>query len=135
MGLLRQEYWSGMPCPPPGDLPNPETKPESLASPALVGEFFTTEPPKLPECVCLTAERTQPRSCPEPPPQWADPAPECSLRSRDTSHYSAIYRVITGTIPVTPGTKRIKLSSNTVSQDQRVHLTIFKMDNQHGPTG
>ena len=35
MGFSRQEYWSGMPCPPPGDLPKPETEPESLTSPAL----------------------------------------------------------------------------------------------------
>ena len=42
MGFSRQEYWSGLPCPPPGDLPSPEIKP---ASPALAGRFFTTEPP------------------------------------------------------------------------------------------
>ena len=35
MGFSRQEYWSGMPCPPPGDLPNPGTEPASLMSPAL----------------------------------------------------------------------------------------------------
>ena len=38
----RQEYWSGLPCPPPGDRPNPGIKPTSLMSPALAGEFFTT---------------------------------------------------------------------------------------------
>ena len=38
----RQEYWSGLPCPPSGDLPNPETEPTSLTSPVLVGGFFTT---------------------------------------------------------------------------------------------
>ena len=32
MGLSRQEYWSGLPCPPPGDLPNPEIKPVALVS-------------------------------------------------------------------------------------------------------
>ena len=42
MGFLRQEYWSGLPCPPPGDLPNPGTEPTSRTFPALVGEFFTT---------------------------------------------------------------------------------------------
>ena len=42
MGFSRQEYWTGLPCPPPGDLPNPETEPVSLMSPALVGGFFTT---------------------------------------------------------------------------------------------
>ena len=38
----RQEYWSGLPCPPPGDLPNPGIETESLSSPALAGRFFTT---------------------------------------------------------------------------------------------
>ena len=35
MGLSRQEYWSGLPCPPPGDLPDPGIKPASPVSPAL----------------------------------------------------------------------------------------------------
>ena len=42
VGFSRQEYWSGMPCPPPGDLPDPGIKPESLTSPTLAGGFFTT---------------------------------------------------------------------------------------------
>ena len=42
MGFSRQKYWSGLPCPPPGDLYNPEIKPSSLVSPALAGVFFTT---------------------------------------------------------------------------------------------
>ena len=42
MGFSRQEYWSGSPCPPPGDLPNPGIEPGSLMSPALAGGFFTT---------------------------------------------------------------------------------------------
>ena len=41
----RQEYWSGLPCPPPGDCPRPGTEPVSLASPAMAGGFFTTESP------------------------------------------------------------------------------------------
>ena len=40
-GFSRQEYWSGLPCFPPGDLPNPGIEPVSLMSPALAG-FFTT---------------------------------------------------------------------------------------------
>jgi len=39
----RQEYWSGLPCPPPGDLPNPGLEPMSLAFPALAGGLFTAE--------------------------------------------------------------------------------------------
>ena len=42
MGFSRQEYWSGLLCPPPGDLPNPGIGPTSLRSPALAGKFFTT---------------------------------------------------------------------------------------------
>ena len=42
MGFSRQEYWSGLLCPPPGDLPDPATEPASLVSPASAGGFFTT---------------------------------------------------------------------------------------------
>ena len=42
MGFSRQEYWNGLPCPPPGDLPHPGIKLASLMSPALVGGFCTT---------------------------------------------------------------------------------------------
>ena len=37
----RQEYWSGLPCPPPGDLLDPGIEPASFMSPALAGGFFT----------------------------------------------------------------------------------------------
>ena len=49
VGFSRQEYWSGWPCPPPGDLPDLGVKPKSPASPALVGRFFTTVPPGKPQ--------------------------------------------------------------------------------------
>ena len=45
MGFPRLECWSGLPFPPPGDLPHTGIKPESPASPALAGGFFTIEPP------------------------------------------------------------------------------------------
>ena len=41
-GFSRQEYWSGLRCPPPGDLPNPGVEPVFLMSPALADGFFTT---------------------------------------------------------------------------------------------
>ena len=42
MRFPRQGYWSGLPLPPPGDLPNPEIEPVPPVSPALAGGFFTT---------------------------------------------------------------------------------------------
>ena len=44
-GVPRQEYWSGLPVPSPGNLPDPGIEP---MSPALVGGFFTTAPPGKP---------------------------------------------------------------------------------------
>ena len=45
MGFSKQEYWSWLPCPSPGDLPDPEFEP---MSPSLAGGFFNTEPPGKP---------------------------------------------------------------------------------------
>ena len=42
MGFSRQEYGSGLPCPPPGDLPDPGIEPTFLRSPSLAGRFFST---------------------------------------------------------------------------------------------
>ena len=44
----RQEFWSRLPFPPPGDLPDPGIKPVTLSSPALASRFFTTTPPGKP---------------------------------------------------------------------------------------
>ena len=41
MGFSRQEYWNGLPCPPPGDIPSPGIELKSCTSSALTGEFFT----------------------------------------------------------------------------------------------
>jgi len=49
MGFFRQEYWSGLPYLPPGDLPHPGIKPKSLASPALTRRFLPLAPPGKPQ--------------------------------------------------------------------------------------
>ena len=46
MGFPRQEHRSGLPCPPPGDFPNPGIKSGSPESSVWTGGFFTTEPPE-----------------------------------------------------------------------------------------
>ena len=48
MGFSRPEYWSGLPFPPLGNLPDPGMETESPASPAIAGIFFTTAPPGKP---------------------------------------------------------------------------------------
>jgi len=45
MGFSRQEYWSRLSYPPPGDLPNPRTELASLVASAFAREFFNTKPP------------------------------------------------------------------------------------------
>ena len=42
MGSSRKEHWTGLPCPPPGDHPDPGTEPVSLTFPAMAGRFSTT---------------------------------------------------------------------------------------------
>ena len=42
VGFSRQEYWNGLPPPPPEDLPDTGIEPASFKSPALAGKFFTT---------------------------------------------------------------------------------------------
>ena len=48
MGFSRQEYWSGLPFPPPGDLPDPGIETQSLMSPALQAGSLPLEPPGKP---------------------------------------------------------------------------------------
>ena len=49
MEFSRQEHWSGLPFPPPGDLPGPGIEPTASVAPALAGGFFTTAPPGSPQ--------------------------------------------------------------------------------------
>ena len=52
MGFPRQEYWTGLPFPSPGDVPAPGIKPTFPASFALQEDSFTTEPPWKPRVFC-----------------------------------------------------------------------------------
>ena len=52
----RQESWNGMPCPPPGHLPNPGIKPVSLMSPTLAGKSFTTGVTGKPQSLHIFAQ-------------------------------------------------------------------------------
>ena len=47
MGFFRQEYWSGLPFPPPGDLPDPGIEPTSPVSPALQVDSLSAEPGEI----------------------------------------------------------------------------------------
>ena len=68
MGLSQQEYWSGLPFPPPRDLSDPGIKPTSPEAPVLAGGFFTTEPLGKPfHQVDVVKEHMQFESqCPDP---------------------------------------------------------------------
>ena len=64
MGLPRQEYWSGLPCSPPGNLSDLGIEPTSLKSPALAGEFFTTHHLGSPDVFTAAAAPKSLQSCP-----------------------------------------------------------------------
>ena len=57
----RQEYWSGMPCPPPGVLSNPGIK---SGSPALQADSLPSEPPRKPICQCNFLNSSHPHLLP-----------------------------------------------------------------------
>ena len=59
----RQEYWNGLPCPPPGDVPSTGIKLESLNSLALTGVFFTTSTTWKTQCENAAAAKSL-QSCP-----------------------------------------------------------------------
>ena len=57
MEFSRQEYWNGVPCPPPRDLLDPGIEPMSFMSPALTGRFFTSSSTwGAPSCLCARLE-------------------------------------------------------------------------------
>ena len=64
MEYSRQEYWSGLPCPPPGDLPNPGMESTSLMSPALAGVSICVESRKIVQ-MNLFAKKKQRHRCRE----------------------------------------------------------------------
>ena len=53
MGFSRREYWSRLPCPPLGDLPNPGIEPRSLIPPVLAAGFFITSTTWKPSPICI----------------------------------------------------------------------------------
>ena len=55
MGFSRQEHWGGLPCAPPGDLPNPGIEPASLMSQSLAAGFFATSSTWEAPIICFTA--------------------------------------------------------------------------------
>jgi len=59
MGFFRQEYWGGLPCPPPGDLPNPGIEPRS---PAVQADSLPAEPNKCIE-VCPASPEASNAAC------------------------------------------------------------------------
>ena len=64
MGFSRREYWSGLPFPPPGDLPDPVIETVSPVSPAMAGRFLTNEPPGKPSLASWSNEKKK-KKCPD----------------------------------------------------------------------
>ena len=81
MGFSRQEYWSGLPFPAPGDFSNPGIRPSSPTSPSVAGGFFTTEPsgkPKSAKCIQIWPRLGSPSPVPQSHPSRMPPSAELS---------------------------------------------------------
>ena len=114
MGFSRQECCSGLPCPPPGDLPDPGIKPVSLASPALAGSFFTPELPGKPwperrlRFQASSCRNEKCRSCQRPTVQSStQPArrvfPPCSLVWQPQAGFPNFFHSGTGLLNLLQG--------------------------------
>ena len=91
MELSRQEYWSGLPFPTPGAIPDPETEPLSPVSPVLAGEFFTTAPPgKLPHSLASLLITSSWFPPPELPPPLS-PAPLSKTNIAEAASHQELY--------------------------------------------
>ena len=88
MGLSWQEYWRGLPCPPPWDLPHPGIKPASLVSPALAGRFFTAEPPQFSQFSrSVVSDSLQPHELQHTRPPCPSPTPRVHSDSSPSSQW------------------------------------------------
>ena len=91
VGFCRQKYRSGLPCPPPGDLPDPGNECESLLSPALAGGSLPLEPPGKPTrdaIWCLNSSLVVLRG------QWDDTAGACSTGSEKARSLPSFAQVL-----------------------------------------
>jgi len=91
----RQEYWSGLPFPPPGDLPDPGIEPTSPASPAWPGRFFITELPV--EALCMKSSTKKIQGC-------------CKSKSRESKGINLALNM--GVLPIERPTPCKLLGSN-----------------------
>ena len=71
-GISQQEYWGGLPFPPPGDLPDPGIKHTSPVSSAWAGRFFTIEPPGKPSNHLGSLREKKKKRCPGLIPKDSD---------------------------------------------------------------
>ena len=94
MGFSRQKYWSGLPFPSPGDLPNPGIEPTSLMSPALAGRFFTTsatwEPQSASQSVVTDSLR----------PHWLACQAPLSMKFPRQEYWSGCHSLLQGIFPI-----------------------------------
>ena len=98
MGFSRQEYWSGLPFPPPGDLSHPETEP---VSPPLAGRFFTTRAIwEVPTCLWTSSQS------PFPPlgTHAADLVPMCTNTQVNAQILEGLHKCQLALMPELSGT-------------------------------
>ena len=111
MGFSRKEYWNGLPCLPPGDLPSPGIEPTSLMSPAWAGEFIGRWVPPGPIC------RFQ--NYPLLPIMWANSLKYLSIQ------YPSIYTYPIGSVSLENIDHHTKQNRNPTMSSMFAHQCVW----------
>ena len=126
MELPRQDYWSGVPFPTPGDLPDPGVEPKSLSFPALAGRFFTTEPPGKPSKYTYAAAAAKsPQSCATP--STIAPQAPVSMEFPRQEYWSGLPFPTPGDLPdlgIEPMYAALQVDSLPLSSVQSSHSVV-----------
>ena len=129
MECSRQEYWSALPFPPPGDLLNPGIEPASPASLALADGFFTTQPPGKPSNTLQHSSKTillKHKSGHLTPVFWTLHRLPVSLKETQSLHSPQAAGGLTPPDPVPcPSHTCSACSSNTQSLPEPLHMLLL----------
>ena len=122
MGFSRQEYWTGLPCPPPGDLPNPGTKPKY---PTLQVDSLPSKPPENSNYILYTYATLRYMSCRKQTAEHRGRLIHC--RSHSVTHRTGIRPQALDSEAVCPPPDKLLFPAHTLSHPICPPLSLTSM--------